>query len=110
MTVKELLDGNDFEAVTIVDDSMAVTGGYCGDLLSIVMGNAPEESLWITIQSHVNIVAVASLRGISAIIIAHGFAPDEDTVSAAKEEGINILTTKLPPFEAAKLLVEKYGL
>ncbi len=110
MTVKDLIDGGDFKAITVADEAAPITGGYCGDLLSIVMGNAPENSAWITIQSHVNIVAVASLRGISAIIIAHGFTPDEDTVETAKEEDVTILKTQLQPFEAAKLLVEKYGL
>ena len=57
-----------------------------------------------------NIVAVASLRAVSAIIIAHGFEPDEDTVESAKEENIPIFTTELDPFAIAKKLVLELGL
>ena len=81
-----------------------------GDLLSVVMGNAAEEQVWITIQSHVNIVAVASLRSVSAIIIAHGFEPDEDTIESAREEEITILTTKLDPFSIARKLIRDFDL
>lgn len=70
----------------------SVEDGYCGDLLSDVMGNAPPGSVWITIQSHLNIVAVALLREMAAIVIAGGFAPDEETIARADQEGIPILT------------------
>ena len=68
-----------------------VENGYCGDLLSDVMGNAPPGSVWITIQSHLNIVAVALLREMAAIVVAGGFAPDEETIARAEKEGIPIL-------------------
>ena len=110
MTVKDLLKIEDFKIAVEGDMDLPVTCGYSGDLLSVVMGYAEEESAWITIQSHVNIVAVASLRGVSAIIIAHGFEPNEDTVESAKDEGITILTTPLDPFQAAKKLVTELGL
>ena len=106
MTVRDLLAAGTFELAVEGDLDLPVSCGYMGDLLSVVMGYADEESAWITIQSHVNIVAVATLRGVSAIIIAHGFEPDEDTIETAKDENITILTTELNPFEAAKKLVE----
>ncbi len=109
MTVRDLLAIKELKVAVEGDMDLPVSCGYMGDLLSVVMGYAEEESAWITIQSHVNIVAVATLRGVSAIIIAHGFEPDEDTVETAKEENITILTTELNPFEAAKKLVE-FGL
>ena len=70
----------------------SVENGYCGDLLSDVMGNAPPGSVWITIQSHLNIIAVALLREMAAIVIAGGFAPDEETIARADKEGVPILT------------------
>ena len=106
MTVRDLLAIKELKVAVEGDMDLPVSCGYMGDLLSVVMGYAEEESAWITIQSHVNIVAVATLRGVSAIIIAHGFEPDEDTVETAKDENITILTTPLNPFEIAKKLVE----
>ena len=68
-----------------------VTTGYCGDLLSDVMTNAGKGAVWITIQSHQNIVAVAVLRNMSAIIVTGGQAPDDETLEKANQEGIPIL-------------------
>lgn len=74
---------------------------YCSDLLSDVMANAPKDSIWITLQTHPNIVAVATLAGLSAILISRGAVPDAETLTKAQQEGIPILTTDLPSFDAA---------
>lgn len=68
-----------------------VTEGYCGDLLSEVMGNAPAGCAWMTVQGHQNIVAVALLREMAAIIITGGRKPDAETIQKADLEGIPIL-------------------
>jgi predicted transcriptional regulator len=68
-----------------------VIDGYCGDLLSEVMGNAPAGSAWMTVQGHQNIVAVAVLRELAAIIITGGQKPDEETTRKAEREGIPVL-------------------
>ncbi|MCR4428056.1 MAG: hypothetical protein NUV68_01755 [Caldiserica bacterium] len=65
--------------------------GYTGDLLSLVIGSAPSNSIWITVQRHINIVGVASLKDIPAIIISQGLVPDEDVRQKAEEEGIWLL-------------------
>lgn len=110
MQVKDLLQNSAFKLAVEGDLTKNVSGGYMGDLLSVVMGNAGEDEIWITIQSHINIVAVASLRGTAAIVIAHGFQPDEDTITSAKEEGVTILTTDLDPFSAARVLITEFHL
>ncbi len=84
-----------------------VTGGYVSDLLSVVMANAKEGQLWITLQGHQNIIAVAVLVDLAGVIIAGGVKPDPETRIKAKEEGINLLTTSLPAYEIAGRL---YGL
>ena len=78
-----------------------VKGGYCGDLLSDVMANAMEGQVWLTIQSHQNIVAVAVLREISAIILVNGRLPDEDTTAKAKEENLPILLSSSTAYQLA---------
>jgi predicted transcriptional regulator len=74
---------------------------YCSDLLSDVMGNAIKDSVWITLQTHTNIIAVASLINLSAILISRGATPDPETIAKAAQENVPILTTSLPTFEAA---------
>lgn len=83
-----------------------ITGAYVSDLLSDVMSNAREGNVWITIQIHPNIVAVASLLNLSAVIISRGAEPEEATVTKAEEEGIALLTSKDPSFEVAGRLYQ----
>ncbi len=68
-----------------------VMDGYCGDLLSEVMGNAPAGCVWLTVQGHQNIVAVAVLREMAAIIVTGGQKPDAETIQKADQEGIPVL-------------------
>lgn len=79
--------------------AVEVTGGYVGDLLSDVMGNAREGQVWITRQTHQNIVAVADLKELVGIILVNGCEPAEDTLEKAKEKGIPLLVSSLPAFE-----------
>ncbi len=86
-----------------------ISGGYCGDLLSDVMANAEKGAAWLTVQGHQNIVAVALLRELAAIILVNGHQPDEETVTKADEEGICVLTTPLTAYRLAGKLYE-FGL
>lgn len=83
-----------------------VTGGYCSDLLSDVMGNAASGNVWITLQAHNNILAVASLKELSAIIIVRGLKLAEEVIEKAESEGIPLLCTTDPAFEIAGKLYE----
>lgn len=78
-----------------------ITGAYCGDLLSDVLARARPGSLWITIQKHRNVIAVASLTGMSGVIITGGREPDRDTRESAKKEFIPLFSTPLDNFTAA---------
>lgn len=76
-----------------------VTGGYTGDLLSDVMGNAREGYIWITRQVHQNIVAVASLKELAGIILINSCQPAPDTLEKAEAEKIPVMVSSLPAFE-----------
>ncbi len=77
-----------------------IQGGYASDLLSDVMGNSREGDVWITLQKHVNVVAVAHLNGLAAIILVNGRKPEPDTLAKAEEMGIPIISTPLQAFDA----------
>ena len=86
-----LTDQKDFTRVNAAE-------GYASDLLSCVMSGAPHGSLWVTLQAHTNIVAVAALLELSAIIITEGAAPDENTIKKANAEGITLLSSPASTF------------
>lgn len=83
-----------------------IQGGYCGDLLSDVMANAPDGCIWLTVQTHQNIVSVAVLHEMAAIVLTGGHAPDQETIDKAEEEGVPILMWPKSAYDLAGLLYE----
>jgi len=79
---------------------------YTGDLLSDVMGHCGDESALITIQNHLNTIAVCTLSGIEAIVICHSRPIPDDMAEAAKREDVGIVVTPLSQFEASTALAE----
>jgi BioD-like phosphotransacetylase family protein len=86
--------------------NVEVTGGYASDLLSCVMAKARQGNIWVTLQSHLNIVAVAALLQLAGIIITEGMQPDAATLEKASEEGIPILTTPHTTFTIVSQLAQ----
>lgn len=82
-----------------------VTGGYVGDLLSVVMARARQGNVWVTVHAHPNIVAVATLVGLSGIIVAEGTVVDPVTIERASEEGVTILSSPRSSFTVVAQLV-----
>jgi hypothetical protein len=93
---------------TIVAGTVAagreILGGYASDLLSDVMGNSREGDIWVTMQKHVNIVAVAQLNELAAIVLVNGRHPEPETIAKAEEKGIPIVSTPLQAFDAIGIL------
>ncbi|MFW6224315.1 MAG: DRTGG domain-containing protein [Bacteroidota bacterium] len=83
-----------------------ISGGYVSDLLSDVMGGADQGMVWITLQTHKNVMAIASLKDLSAVILVKGLAPDSDTTAQSNEENIPVLGTSDQTFEIAGKLYE----
>jgi len=88
-----------------------VGGGYVSDLLSDVLANCRQGDIWITLHVHPNIVAVASLKGVAAVVLSNGREPQDETLQKARQENLPILVSDLSTFELAgriyKLLNEK---
>jgi predicted transcriptional regulator len=94
MTLREIVSKLSLSVQTANDQlDREVTGGYASDLLSCVMARARKGNVWVTLQSHLNIVAVASLLELAGIIVTEGATPDAATLQKANEEGVPILTT-----------------
>lgn len=107
MTVQDLVNKLDLSVRSDNDRlDKTVTGGYVSDLLSDVMANSSPGNVWITMQAHANIVAVASLKELAAVIIVQGREPQDDTVRRARDEQVTILGTELPAYTLAGRLYE----
>jgi hypothetical protein len=83
-----------------------VTRGYSSDLMSDVMANANEGDLWVTLQIHQNIVAVAVMRSLAGIILVNGREPDAETIRKAEAEEVPIMISTMPTFELVGNLFE----
>lgn len=83
-----------------------VRGGYCSDLLSDVLKNAKSGDIWVTNQKHQNCVAVAALLDLSALVIAGGVCPDDNTLEKATAEGVPLYTTEQSAFDTVGRLYE----
>ncbi len=100
MKLQELVDSLSLEVKTASFNlTKEVTGGYVSDLLSDVIANSKEGNIWVTLQTHQNIVAVATLRELSGIILVNNRTPDTETLKKAEEEGLPIMVSPLPAFE-----------
>lgn len=106
MKVKDIIKELDLEVVVESSLEKEVRGGYSGDLLSNVMARAKKGDIWLTVQSHQNVVAVALLTEVSAVIIVEGFSVEEKAVERAREKGVNILKSDLTAYELAGLLYQ----
>ena len=100
MNVKQLLEDLNFRLVTEeTDTDKEITGLYYGDLLSWVMSRANQGNAWVTVQTHANIIAVATLIEMSCIIIPESIEIEEDTIARANQENMTILSTDLNAYE-----------
>lgn len=102
MKVREIVEKLNLNVVSGKDGlDREVEGGYVSDLLSDVMGNADMNQAWVTLQTHKNIMAIASLKELACIILVKGLEPNEDTKEKSNEENIPILNTDKDTFEIA---------
>ncbi len=107
MTVKELIENLELRLISGENGLQnTISGGYVSDLLSDVMGRAKEGEVWITLQTHKNVIAIASLKDLAAVILVRGLLPDEDAMNQSNLENVPVLNTPLTAFEIAGKLYE----
>ncbi len=106
MTVEQLANSPGFTPLALPDKDREASGAYVGDLLSWVMGRAASDSVWVTIMSNVNVIAVATLADVSCVVFAEGVTPDTELVELAMSKGVNLLVSNSPAYETALLLSE----
>jgi len=103
MKLSQLLDRDGFTLMNAVGDR-DVTGGICGDLLSWVMARGKRGMAWVTVQTHMNVVAVASLHEFSCVILADGCVMDEEALRKAETEAVAIVIAPHPAYAICGIL------
>ena len=98
MTVQALAEALRLTPLCVPEPDREVEGGYTGDLLSWVMGNAQSGDAWITIMSNDNVVAVAVLTDVACVILSEGVTLDARLRELAEKKGINVFSTELSSF------------
>jgi hypothetical protein len=101
MNLQKIIDELNLNILTEPHDFAGITptGGYSSDLLSCVMAGAKKGHLWITLQAHLNIVAIAALNEVAAIIITENAQPDAASIAKANEQGVVLLSTPQSTYE-----------
>lgn len=90
--------------VVVPNEGAEITSAYTGDLLSDVMGHCGDSSALVTVQNHLNAIAVCTLAGVEAVVICHSRPVPDDMREAAEREGIGIVTTAMSQFAASVAL------
>lgn len=94
MTVRDIIDLLGAEIAVEGDSTRIVASGYTCDLLSEVIAKAAPGSVWATIQTHVNVIAVAAMVGVSIVIICEGRTCESDVIEHATKEHLTILYSR----------------
>lgn len=108
MTLQEIIKKLNLTVLTTPKDFATVepSGGYASDLLSCVMAGAKPGHLWVTLQAHINIVAVAALTDTAAVIITEGATPEPDVIEKANTQNVTLLSTSEANFQVTGKLWE----
>ena len=99
MKLKDILTLPECRVLAEGDPQRELSRVFCCDLLSIAMGKAPADGVWVTVMGNRNTLAVASLTDTACIVLAEGVSLDVGTLAKAEEEGIAVLSTDLPSFD-----------
>jgi hypothetical protein len=94
------------EVTNCADFKREIKDGFTSDLLSVVMGEAEENMVWVTMQGHINVPAVASLLGLSCVIVTNDVRVENATIERANANKIAIFSTPLSSFKATGMLYE----
>jgi hypothetical protein len=98
VALHQVIEALKLEPLTPHEKDRPIQGGYASDLLSCVMAGARQHYVWVTLQAHMNVVAVASLLGLTAVIITEGKRPEPEVIERAREEGVLLLISEQSTF------------
>lgn len=107
MKLTEIIEELDLSVLAGADVlDREVNSGYVSDMLSDVLANAEKGAIWVTIQRHLNVIAIAGIKEIAAVVLVNGRRPDDETLEQANAEKLPILGSDLKAFEVVGRLYQ----
>ena len=106
MKISDVCQKIELKQMNQVNGDNEIEGVYIGDLLSFVMGNGKEGALWLTVQRHMNVIAVAELNDFAGIIFVEDVEPDADTITQATKLDIPLFVSPLDAYALTKELAQ----
>lgn len=106
MNIIELTQATHWTMLNSGNLEAPIEGVFVGDLLSYVMGSGLPKQVWVTMQTHQNVIAIASLKEFSALILVDGNILAEEALVSAQDNDINVLVSPLPAYETILKLVQ----
>ena len=100
MTITELSQELHLKKLSGEDDR-EVMSCYISDLLSRVLGGCQPGDIWITVQSSLNMVAVAMMTDASCVILPEGLTAPDNVIEKANEEGLTIFSSSESAYSLA---------
>ena len=102
MTIRDLIDSGLFEVVHEGEETdREIRDVFCCDLLSIAMSRGIEDAAWVTVMGNINTLAVATLADAAVVILAENAQLDANAAAKAAQQGVTVLATEMPIFDAA---------
>jgi len=83
-----------------------VSSCYISDLLSRVLGGCQAGDIWITVQTSLNMVAVAIMADASCVILPEGLTAPDNVIEKANEEDLTIFSSKETAYTLAVKITE----
>ncbi|MCL1941820.1 MAG: serine kinase [Synergistaceae bacterium] len=109
MKLKEVIEAFESKVICEGDGERSISGVIAGDLLSFIIGEAKEGEIWVTIQIHLNVAAVAVLKELPMVILASGKEPSKELVDKCREENIALIVAEESSYEACAKLHGLFG-
>lgn len=107
MKLSDIVDDLGFKVISGAESlDREITRGYASDLMSDVIANAEADDIWVTMQVHMNVVAIASMKDIGAVVLTHDRNPLPETLQKAESEGVVLLGSSLTAFEVVGRLYQ----
>lgn len=101
MNVEKYAKAMGLTALTNCRQDKTITDAYIGDLLSVVMGNCDEGNVWITVQTHPNILTVADLNDVACVVIAGDTAVEQSLIDKAEDLDVCLFKSEKEAYELA---------
>ncbi len=108
MNIQQMMPLIQGKMLTLDSDlDRSISSAYVCDLLSWVMARGKQDMAWITVQTHLNVIAIAALHEMSCVILPENIQMEESSVHKAQEEGIAVISSPLSAFELCGILAQQ---